>query len=403
MKLGLSRALPSLTVTAAFLAACASAAPTSVPDTPVEEPLAAVSAPAEAAPELLLARPAGPAGPLVAYALADGRERFRLPAGMLSADARRFVAVESDLLSRRATVYDLPAGAPAARFGVRDLELGGVSPNGLWAVFTRARPGSAGWTTRFEVVETGSGQPAHILELAGRFELDAFSADGQSLFLIEHLPADAPDHYVIRRFDLSGEGLLADPVRSKGAEEIMAGYAWEGRPTPDGRWLLTLYLNTRRNTAFVHALDVVNKFPVCITLPSGEGDLARLKYYTLAPHPDGQRLFAANAALGVVAEVSLIDFQVVNTVTFPPKTQPALPADPERSLAGSLSAPDGKTLYFTNGWDIWAYAVDAGRVSEPFSASAPITGLALDRAGTRLFASTADEHVHAFPAEPAAR
>ncbi|MBL8058721.1 MAG: hypothetical protein JNK29_18600 [Anaerolineales bacterium] len=385
------RPLSRLVLIGAFLTACAAPTPAPVAPAPAE-PLA-----------LLLARPDGLRGPVVAYEIPAGRERFRLPAGMLSGDERRFVSVAPGLAGGQVTVYDMAVGEPTARFMVRDLELGGVSLDGRWAVFTRARPAPEGWATRVEIVDTATGAPAHRLDLAGRFELDAFSADGQSLFLIEHLPADAPDAYVIRRYELGGEGLLADPVRAKGAETIMAGYAWEGKASPDGRWLLTLYINTLRDAAFVHALNLVDKLPVCIDLPSGTGDLESLQSYTVAPDPNGQRLFAANAALGVVAEVSLVDFRVTHTTAFPPQAPPTQPAGAALHLAASRLTPDARTLYFTNGQAIWAYSLADRRVSEPFTAAGPITGLAFDPAGTRLFAATAAGEVQAFPAAPAAR
>ena len=57
----------------------------------------------------------------------------------------------------------------------------------------------------------------------------------------------------------------------------MAGYDWDGVASADGRWLLTLYLSTQRNVAFVHALDLKNQFAICIDLPSGSGDYNVLK------------------------------------------------------------------------------------------------------------------------------
>ena len=69
----------------------------------------------------------------------------------------------------------------------------------------------------------------------------------------------------------------------------MAGLAWSGVGSPDGRWLLTLYLNTGRKLAFVHALDLVRSSPLCIFLPSN-GASGALKRYGLTLSPDGRRL-----------------------------------------------------------------------------------------------------------------
>ena len=111
----------------------------------------------------------------------------------------------------------------------------------------------------------------------------------------------------------------------------MAGLAWSGIGSPDGRWLLTLYLNTGRNVAFVHALDLVRSSPLCIFLPSGSS-FGALKRYGLTLSPDGRRLYATNAAIGAVAEIDLATRKVVRTARFP--------ATRNRSGPGSLDGDD---------------------------------------------------------------
>ena len=109
----------------------------------------------------------------------------------------------------------------------------------------------------------------HRLELRGDFEVETVSRDGKRLFLIEHLPSAGSPRYSVRLFDLSHDRLASKPLRGEGEPSVMAGLAWSGVGSPDGRWLLTLYLNTGRNVAFVHALDLVRSSPLCIFLPSG--------------------------------------------------------------------------------------------------------------------------------------
>ena len=159
----------------------------------------------------------------------------------------------------------------------------------------------------------------------------------------------------------------------------MTGLAWGGVASPDGQWLLTLYLNTQRNTAFIHALNLENKFPVCIDLPSGSGDLAQLKHYSLALAPDGQTVYAANAALGVVAEVSLSSYRVIGKVEFPASSPPETMANDEAATPTNYSvlSQDGQELYFSSGWDVWGYDAKTRQVHGPYLSNLPLRGLDL--------------------------
>ena len=347
--------------------------------------------------ELFLVRPEGAKGPLVAYDMSDGRERFALPAGMLSAYGRHYYAAASQPESTRLDAYDPGTGNLERRFTLKgQWALSGVSPLGRWLALTRiasegekqAWAKSNQWKTDVQIVDANSGETAHVLSLDGNFEVETISAAGDSLFLVQHLPAVNPDHYLIRLYDLSAENLVADPLRSKGSDEVMAGLAWEGLASPDGRWLLTLYLSTRRNTAFIHTLDLLNKYPVCIDLPSGSGDFDQLKDYTLALSPDGQKVYATNTALGVVAEVSLNTLKVARTVTF--DARPLAKYDLPTPVGRSVVSKGGRMLYFSGGQDVWFYDTKSKAVSGPFSIDSQIVGLGLSSDGNRLHVASAD-------------
>ncbi|HET7087526.1 MAG TPA: PQQ-binding-like beta-propeller repeat protein [Anaerolineae bacterium] len=304
-----------------------------------------------------------------------------------------------------------------------DWALSGVSPSGRWLALTRiAAPlrlppsergeGEGGqawaspplryedlrkagqWKTSIQIVDADSGQVVHVLNLDGNFEVETISADGKSLFLVQHLPAVNPDHYLIRLYDLSREQLLVDPLRAKGADEVMAGLAWDGIASPDGRWLLTLYLSTRRNVAFIHALNLHDKYPVCLDLPSGNGDPAGrgassfdlLKHYTIALSPDGRKAYATNPVLGVVAEVGLNQLQVMRAVTFDAGIMTKYAPGSSRSLVSK----DGRALYFSSGPVLWRYDIASRTVSAPQAVSAPIVGLGLSGDDQRLYVAGKD-------------
>jgi hypothetical protein len=327
--------------------------------------------------ELFTVRPAGPAGPLVGYDAASGARRFRLPSGVATADGRRFYASSPGAVR----TYDAPTGALLGSHPVgRGWRVGGVSPSGRWLALSA----EAGRATRVRVIDTRAWRPVDTVQLAGRFEVDAVSADGRALFLIQHL---TEENYLVWLYDRQ-TGRLSQPGDSqpKARPEVMTGYAWGGVASRDGRWLLTLYLNTQRSVAFVHALDVKHRRPLCIDLPSGNGRIKALEDYSLALSPNGRTLLAPNPALGVVAEVDLGKLRVVRTGEL------AAGGTPSRGAVSAVS-PDGRTLYVASGRALWAYETVAGRSRRLADAGGRIAGVAVGRGGERVYVVRADERV----------
>jgi len=373
----------------ATVAACSSPA-TSVAPTVAPKP-AETSAPEPV--ELFLARPDGAKGIAIAYDMSSGREEFALPAGMASASGNLFFAAEPIKdADTKINSFDLLTGHELADYELDGRwTLSGLSPLGRWLALTRIPSESETqawakadeWKTEVKILDTKTGETKHILKLDGNFEVETVSADGTSLFLVQHLPALNPDHYVIRLYDLSQESLIADPLRAKGSDEVMAGHAWEGLASPNGTWLLTLYLSTRRNTAFIHTLNLVDKYPVCIDLPSGDGNFDQLKYYTLALN--ASKVYAANAALGVVAEINLSLLKVTNVVEFEPGAGMLIGSDSKIQTARNVLTKDGAKLYFTSGQNVWAYDTKTKTVSGPFLTEAFVSGLGVSSDGGRLF------------------
>jgi hypothetical protein len=343
-------------------AACGAAA--------ISEDVAAPRSPSD----LFVVRPDGPNGPLVGFEMPSARETFRLPTGITSADGRSYFSAHSLDGHTHVSAFDPRTGKP--RQGMLldgDWTLAAVGPNGRGlALWRQTRDGSR---TDVEVVDARTGAHGPPLVLDGDFEVETISGDGRSLFLVEHLP---DGQYRIRLYDLPRARLVAGALRSKGSAEVMAGYAWNGAATPDGTWLLTLYLSTARNVAFVHALNVVERFPFCIDLPSGDGDFATLKAYSLTVVPGGETLYAANPKLGVVATIDLAQLRVVSTVEFAPE-----PGAGERTQ--SALSRDGSALYFSNGESVWAYDTTAATVELVHRGDEPVGGIGVSRGGETLY------------------
>ena len=332
------------------------------------------------------ARPTGAKGELIGYSLATGAPLFTLPAGQLAADASRFLAAvprpETD--ETQLDVYDPIDGRLLSdRRYDGAWTLGGISAAGRYAALTsvpteeqRATWTARGtWQTELMVVDLDAGPEGHRITLDGNFEVEVLSAAGDAMFLVEHLPAAQPDHYVIRLYDLNLDQLQEGKLAEKGNDEVMAGLAWDFLASPNGTWLLTLYLSTGRDVAFVHTLNLVNRYPVCIDLPSGFRDFDLLKHYTLALAPNGRRLFAANPALGAVAVIDLDQTRVADVARFDPAAAAILAEGDRRSR--SAVTGDGTSFYFTGGADVWVYDAIADEVAGALPVAGPIIGLGL--------------------------
>ncbi len=338
--------------------------------------------------KLLYVQPEGSRGLLVAHNTATRQVVFALPPGMASADGRIFFSISS---TGQTTVLKRWSVATAQQWGGWTLpgrwSLQGVSPSGRWA----ALAGRAGNHTRLLVFDAKLGKRAHVMRLRGKFEVETISRDGKRLFLIEHF---AGRQYNVRQYDLSRERLVADPLRAEGVK-IMAGYAWSGVASPDGRWLLTLYLSTPGKLAFVHSLDLERSRPACIGLPSGRGGaFENLKRYSLTLSPDSGTLYAANPALGVVAELDLSGSTVKRVAKFE-KSAPVAGAHPATL---STISRNGRTMYFSAGRDLWAYDSAYGVVRGPYETGGKVVGVGYGAGDERVFAVRKDGHMVAFRA-----
>jgi hypothetical protein len=198
--------------------------------------------------KLLFVQAEGAGGPLVAYDTTTGRRRFALPPGRASANGSRYFTAATRRGDTLLSEFSVATGASIRGQWVRGRwALAGVSPSGRWLAL--ARRGAS--RTRLQIVDADRGGVAHLLDLAGNFEVETVSADGKRLFLIEHLSSSGAPRYLVRLYDLSRETLVANPLRAKGEDKVMAGLAWSGIASPNGRWLLTLYLKpgaTRRSS-----------------------------------------------------------------------------------------------------------------------------------------------------------
>ncbi|HKG25444.1 MAG TPA: hypothetical protein VKB09_07325 [Thermomicrobiales bacterium] len=357
----------------------------------------------EGAPPTFLAWPEGNTGPLIGYDTTTGAERFRLPAGLLTADGQRYFAVTAGGGETPIATYEPGLGTLMERVVIDgSWDLHGVSATGAWLGLRRVPTDAelAAWQagddaqTELAIMDAVSSRISHEINLDGNFDIDGLSRYGESLYLLQHLPSTDALHYAIRLYDLKANLLEEAPLRDKREpDEEMFGYAWGGTATPDGQWLLTLYMNTHEGYAFIHSLNLANRYPVCIDLPSGGSDFAMLKAYSLTVALDGTRVYAANPVLGQLGLVDLASWQVVRTVSFPAVT-PVPPED--RSTARSLLSSDSATLWFTAGRIVWTFDTRTEEIANSYEAPAAVAGLGLNPDGTRLLVADLDGQVTAI-------
>lgn len=332
--------------------------------------------------ETLLVR--GGAAPFIFDAVSL-RPRFVLPGGVLSADGTAYFAAFPSADVTAVHRFDLKDGSIVSSFATDGAwDLARVSANGKWLVLTRAAefvtPGTTPNRSEFVVADAERGVVARSITLDGSFEADGIDATGKTLYLIEHLP----DLYQVRSYDLNAGQL--DPGRlvdKREADEIMVGYPWDDVAAPQNDWLLTLYINTDKQTAFIHALNLRDKYSFCIDLPPGKADQAMLKHYGLALAPDEKTLYAIDPALGVLAVVDFENGNVTRTIQFP-----IAPTVADTTVA--VVSADGKFVYFTNGGRVWQSDVSAGQVKQIAESDKLITALNVRASDKALYVVYAD-------------
>jgi hypothetical protein len=229
-------------------------------------------------------------------------------------------------------------------------------------------------------------------ELAGVVEPDAFTADENGLFVLEWLPAGAPDHYRVRRLDVASGQLSPLFTRDKvpvpaGDEEEMRGEGRVGVPSPDRKVLYTLYthqpghqhtrdlISGTRNPdvhAFVHTLQLEQGWAYCIDLPKPFGEAAASAYtYTLSG--DGVWLYVADLAAGKLAMISTEGLTVDKVVAIAPL---------DGGTPYAAAARD--RLYIGAGTQVTVLARDGSPVTS-WSLPKPLRGLAAGHDHSRVY------------------
>ncbi len=316
---------------------------------------------AVSASEPLTIAPAGTRGPLIGLD-GNGVERFSLDGGVAAADGSRYFTATVTGGKTLLRGYRTTTGRIGASFPLDGAwRPAAASADGHYVVLSAVRP--VGGRSEVAVYDTGTRRLQRV-SLAGRLEVDGINMDGTSLFLVETFD---DGRYAVRLYDLVERRLHTESIRVKNPDEVMAGIPGEQVATPDGIWLLTLFVNGAERKSFVHALNLRGGYAMCLDLPGDGSPVSDLRGYGLALSPAGDALFAPNPALDLVARIDLVDAGRLSSTSFDG-------GQGDGATAGAVSV-DGRTVYFARDRSLWAYDAAYDLVRGPY---------ALDGAATRL-------------------
>ncbi|HEX7737075.1 MAG TPA: hypothetical protein VF458_19680 [Ktedonobacteraceae bacterium] len=339
---------------------------------------------------------------------ANTTARLKLPAGLTDLKHQwLYVASLASGGNTRISVFDTRSGATVRAFtvagsystadqGEADSMLSG---DGRWLAL-REQHAPAG-VTSITLVDTQAGKLVKMIHLNGSFALDAVSPKGTMLYLLEYYEAGT-SHYNVRGYDVLASKLLDGNIVDKNElDEKMNGNFQARWMSDDGDMAYTLYTNPVNNKAFIHILWLADAtsgspFPLtarCIDLPAGQS-AALLNYYTLALSRDGQTLYAANAALGVVATVDLnLGSNAYQLWLIPGAKIAHFTADKSvrggqefQLYHGSVLSPDQHRLYVAGPHGIQVIDTSTLSLRGVYLQRQSFTGLAISSDGQTLYA-----------------
>jgi hypothetical protein len=348
-----------------------------------------------------------------------GESVMHLPAGAMDSQWQRLVTAKADTVgtivrdvaaedSSSGPVLDVKGRWRLPTIG-SDRAPVGVSADGSTFVLVSADPpasASAATTSRFAVVQHVDGTDptrtrtaplrlTNVIELAGSFEFDALSPDGSILYVAQHLDSPA-GAYQVRAVDVA-TGKLRDGVivDKRNVDETMAGWPIGQMRRPDGV-VLTLYRGAEH--PFIHALNTIDAWAVCIDLPSaGASDTAAAADWGIAADPAGGSVYAVNATVGIAAEINATELTLKRSASLRTASTGGSPGVPsivlakfghdEVGAAGRVVvSPDGKTVWAAGANGLVAIATRDLAVSRRMLGGTAVDGVAIAPDGSTVYA-----------------
>lgn len=243
---------------------------------------------------------------------------------------------------------------------------------------------------------TGASEPERF-RLEGNLEPEAFSADGEHLFVIQYLPPEAPSLYRVASLELEDGDVYPVLGRFKSWAQRMPGTRLEQLLAPDQRQLYTLYssqpaayaagfdatqASAKGPIAFVHMLDLEDQWAFCLPLPKQMWG-APAGEQAMAASLDGRRLYVVDPSRGVVAVVGTAKTKVLETGTVDFGTDDA-------AHSAAAVSPDGATLYVGTGEAVVALDAATLQIRFRWPTTDAVRSVATSVDGTMLYVALGD-------------
>ena len=269
----------------------------------------------------------------------------------------------------------------------------GVSADGSTVVLVedRADGALAPSVSRFAILDRSLRSDARVVELAGVFDFDALSPDGSILYVAEHVPGPLAGRYQVRAVD-SATGRMRDEiiVDKTDVDEVMAGWPVDQEVRPDGM-VLTLYRGVEH--PFIHALNTLDAWAVCIDLPTRGMEVSGAAGdWGVVALPNGRSNLAVNATLGIIVDVHPTELAVRRTVDFEPSAHGGITlakfGHVEVGAVGRrlVAAPDSSAVFAAGARGIVRIETADLTVSGRWLEGSPVDAIAVMPDGSALYA-----------------
>ncbi|GGK71891.1 hypothetical protein Sme01_08770 [Sphaerisporangium melleum] len=279
----------------------------------------------------------------------------------------------------------------------------------------------AGRTATTMVIAAPDGREApRTVRLDGNFQPDGLSAGGDALFVLQYLPAKAPESYKVKLYDMEQGKLWSLLTRDKqpvpdSVEETMRGEGRQAVLEPGYQRLYTLYthqpdhLHTRdlvagRTTgvhAFVHVLDLGQRWAYCLDLPEPFGR-APAAAHTLAVSAGALYVYENGHGTLVRADTSSLTITTTRTIGASAATAgagtpspaesggPATGAGTGSGASAAVSGAAGDLVYLAAGQSLRAVDPRSLAVRRRWHLPAPARGVTVTEDGRAVYVGVTD-------------
>lgn len=331
----------------------------------------------------------------------SGRTVVTLPPGAPTPDWRRYWTVGSaDGGPATTTLRELD---PASGTQLRTLEIEGrwampssygaaptgFSTDGSWLVLaapqTQQRTGSGSTTvSAFAVIDTAHATLARTVVAPGDHTFDAISADGRSLYVVEHL--GSPAQYRVRVAGGGGAALSVAPIVDiKVAAPQMNGIYHSSVARAGGTWNYGLYFSPTKG-AFIHALNTAQLYAQCI-LDVPDGGPGVRAAWSMVLSPVGSHLYLVNGPAGMIADVGPETLRLERSDLH---LSGAVQSTERRPDHGAAISPDGSRIYAIGDDGLLVITTADLAVRARYLRGTPIRSIALSPDGQRLYVLAED-------------